>query len=58
MTKSIPVIAPWVIICIAAPVTPTCPRAAAPSNTYPMWLTLEYAIRRFRSVCLMVTSAP
>ena len=56
---------PWVNICSDAPVSPrllTLPATPAtddiPSKTKPMWLTLENAISRFRSVCRMVTTAP
>ena len=34
------------------------PAAARPSTTYPMWLTLVYAISRFRFVCASATSEP
>ena len=57
-----PVIVPWVNICMAAPVSPVDASgpvtAAIPISTYPMWLMLLKAISRFRSVCLMVTTAP
>ena len=41
ITKSRPVITPWLNICKAAPVMLTWPSAAMPSSTYPIWLTLE-----------------
>ena len=56
---------PCVNSCRAAPLRPVLVRVPSatptepmPSITSPMWLTLEYAMSRFRSVCRMVTTAP
>lgn len=56
---------PCVNICNAAPFIPPCdvsaglpPIAATPSITNPIWLTDEYAMSLFKSVCLSVITAP
>jgi hypothetical protein len=62
---------PWLNICSEAPsravtlAVSECAQsgvaaaaAAIPSITYHMWLTEEYAISFFRSVCAMATNAP
>lgn len=42
---------PWAIIRIIAPVNPHGVWIRIPPATRPMWLTDEYAIMDFRSVC-------
>lgn len=42
---------PWAIIRINAPENPQGVWIKMPPTTNPMWLTEEYAIRDFKSVC-------
>ena len=53
-----PVDRPWFTIWITAPLMPSAVKVKMPRITNPMWLTDEYATRRFTSVCIMATIAP
>ena len=56
--NSAPVEIPWLSCWTMLPVMPTGFRANMPSMTMAMWLTDEYATRRFQSFCASATSAP
>lgn len=53
-----PVEMPWLIIWMMAPFMPWALKEYTPSMMKPMWLTDEYATRRFMSVCTMAVIAP
>ena len=58
MANNAPVEMPWFTICSAPPCKPRWFSANNPSMQKPIWLTLEYAIKRLISLCASATNAP